>query len=158
MIKRAFIAMTLASALSTGASAADIVETAQSAGQFKTLVVAVKAAGLTGTLKGKGPFTVFAPTDAAFRKLPPGTVESLLRPENRDQLRKVLTYHVMPGKVMASDLSGKRLAAGSVEGSKLRIDARRGKVKVERATVTKADIAASNGVIHVINTVMIPNS
>jgi hypothetical protein len=89
---------------------------------------------------------------------PPGTVESLLKPENRDQLRKVLTYHVVPGWVRASDLSGKRLAAGSVEGSKLRIDARRGKVKVEGATVTKADIAASNGVIHVINAVMIPNS
>jgi uncharacterized surface protein with fasciclin (FAS1) repeats len=158
MIKRAFIALTLATSLSTSASAADIVETAQSGGQFKTLVAAVKAAGLASTLKGRGPFTVFAPTDAAFRKLPPGTLESLLRPENRDQLRKVLTYHVVPGKVMASDLSGKRLAAGSVEGSKLRIDARRGKVKVERATVTKADIAASNGVIHVINTVMIPNS
>src|SRR5215203_249381 len=120
--------MTLASALSTGASAADIVETAQSAGQFKTLVVAVKAAGLTGTLKGKGPFTVFAPTDAAFRKLPPGTVESLLKPENKAQLTKVLTYHVVPGAVMASDLKGKKTSAKSVEGSAIAIDASGGTV------------------------------
>ena len=158
MLKRSVvIAVALAASLST-ARAADIVDTAQAAGNFNTLVAAVKAAGLTDTLKGNGPFTVFAPTDAAFEKLPPGTVETLLKPENKDKLTKVLTYHVVAGKVMSSDLSGKKTAADSVEGSKLDIDASGGSVKVEGATVTKADISASNGVIHVIDAVMIPQS
>jgi uncharacterized surface protein with fasciclin (FAS1) repeats len=118
----------------------------------------VKAAGLVETLKGSGPFTVFAPTDAAFEKLPPGAVQNLLKPENKEQLRKVLTYHVVPGKVMSSDLRGKKTTANSVEGSKIDIDASGNAVKVENATVTQADLAASNGIIHVIDTVIMPGS
>ena len=133
----------------------DIVETAVSAGSFKTLVAAVKAAGLASTLKGKGPFTVFAPTDAAFAKLPSGTVESLLKPENKTKLQAILTYHVLKGKVMSKSLSGKKLEVATVQGSKVSIDATSG-VKVDNATVTKADIVVSNGVIHVIDTVILP--
>ena len=133
----------------------DIVETAVSAGNFKTLVAAVKAAGLASTLKGKGPFTVFAPTDAAFAKLPSGTVESLLKPENKTKLQAILTYHVLKGKVMSRSLSGKKLEVATVQGSKVSIDATSG-VKVDNATVTKADIVVSNGVIHVIDTVILP--
>jgi uncharacterized surface protein with fasciclin (FAS1) repeats len=159
MLKRvAMLALVTTASLATNAKAADIVDTAVSAGNFKTLVAAVQAAGLGETLKGKGPFTVFAPTDAAFEKLPPGTVESLLKPENKDKLRKVLTYHVVSGKVMSDDLKGRKTTADSVEGSKIDIDASGSKVKIEDATVTKADVATSNGVIHVIDTVIMPAS
>lgn len=139
----------------SAAKAADIVDTASSAGSFNTLVTAIKAAGLVDTLKGPGPFTVFAPTDDAFAKLPAGTLDNLLKPENKSKLTSILTYHVVPGKVMAKDLSGKRTMAKTVEGSELTIDATSG-VKVDKATVTKADIDTSNGVIHVIDTVLMP--
>jgi uncharacterized surface protein with fasciclin (FAS1) repeats len=135
--------------------AADIVDTAVAAGSFNTLVAAIKAADLVGTLKGPGPFTVFAPTDAAFKKLPKGTVENLLKPENKNKLVKVLTYHVLPGKVTSSEIAGKRLSAATLEGDKLNIDARHG-VKVNNAHVVKADVAADNGVIHVIDAVLLP--
>lgn len=138
------------------AKAADIVDTAVSAGQFTTLVAAVQAAGLVDTLKGEGPFTVFAPTDAAFAKLPEGTLENLLKPENKDQLVKILTYHVVPGKVMSSDIAGKMVEATTVEGQDLSIDAMKSGVTVDNATVIQADIEASNGVIHVIDTVVLP--
>jgi uncharacterized surface protein with fasciclin (FAS1) repeats len=137
--------------------AANIVETAVSAGQFNTLVAAVQAAGLVKTLSSPGPFTVFAPTDAAFAKLPAGTVETLLKPENKDQLIAVLTYHVIPGKVMSSDIAGKSLDAKTVQGQSLAINATMG-VKVDNATVIQADIATDNGVIHVIDTVVLPKS
>ena len=133
----------------------DIVDTAASAGSFKTLVAAVKAAGLAGTLKGKGPFTVFAPTDAAFAKLPTGTVESLLKPENKAKLQAILTYHVLSGKVMSGTIAGKKLNVATVQGTEVAIDATSG-VKVDDATVIKADIQASNGVIHVIDKVILP--
>jgi uncharacterized surface protein with fasciclin (FAS1) repeats len=137
------------------AKAADIVDTAIAAGSFKTLVTAVKAAGLVDTLKGKGPFTVFAPTDDAFAKLPAGTVENLLKPENKKKLAAILTYHVVPGKVMSKDLTGKKMMVKTVEGAQVSINATDG-VKVDDAKVVKADIVASNGVIHVIDTVIIP--
>lgn len=133
----------------------DIVDTAASAGQFDTLVAAVKAGGLVETLKGDGPFTVFAPTDAAFAKLPAGTVETLLKPENKDQLVAVLTYHVVPGKVMSADIAGKKTEVKSVQGSNLMIDAT-SSVMVNNAKVVQADIMTSNGVIHVIDTVLLP--
>ena len=135
----------------------DIVDTAASAGSFNTLVAAVKAAGLVETLKGKGPFTVFAPTDAAFAKLPAGTLESLLKPENKGKLAAILTYHVLPGKVMSGDIAGKSLKVATVQGSKMSVDAMSG-VKVDQANVVKADVAASNGVIHVIDTVIMPST
>jgi len=135
----------------------DIVDTAVSTGQFETLVAAVKAAGLVDTLKGDGPFTVFAPTDAAFAKLPAGTVENLLKPENKDQLVAVLTYHVVPGQVLSGDIAGKMTTAATVQGSALSIDATDG-VKVDNANVVQADIMTSNGVIHVIDTVVLPKS
>ena len=138
------------------AKAADIVDTATAAGQFNTLVAAVKAAGLADTLKGEGPFTVFAPTDEAFAKLPEGTVENLLKPENKDQLVAILTYHVVPGKVMSSDIAGKKLEAATVQGGELSIDAMGGGVSVDEAKVIQADVEASNGVIHVIDTVVLP--
>jgi uncharacterized surface protein with fasciclin (FAS1) repeats len=137
------------------AKAADIVDTAVAAGSFNTLVAAIKAADLVGTLKGPGPFTVFAPTDAAFKKLPKGTVANLLKPENKDKLVKVLTYHVLSGEVPSSEISGKRLSAATVEGEKVHIDGRQG-VKINMAHVVKADIPADNGVIHVIDTVLLP--
>ena len=133
----------------------DIVEVAQSAGTFETLVAAVSAADLVGTLQSDGPFTVFAPTDAAFASLPAGTVETLLKPENKDQLTAILTYHVLPGKVMAADIAGKRLSPTSVNGKAVHVDGRNG-VKVEKANVIQADIPASNGVIHVIDRVLLP--
>ncbi|MAW79130.1 MAG: Nex18 symbiotically induced protein [Parvularcula sp.] len=133
----------------------DIVDTAVAAGDFTTLAAALEAAGLVETLKGEGPFTVFAPTDAAFEKLPDGAVENLLKPENKDQLIAVLTYHVLPGKVMSADIAGKTLEPVTVQGSTISIDATDG-VTVDNATVTKADIKASNGVIHVIDTVVMP--
>ncbi len=140
---------------STPTKSSDIVDTAASAGQFKTLVAAVKAADLVDTLKGPGPFTVFAPTDEAFAKLPPGTVESLLKPENKDKLKAVLTYHVVSGKVM-SDQAAKLTSAKTVQGKELKISASGGSVMIDNAKVVKADIACSNGVIHVIDTVVLP--
>jgi uncharacterized surface protein with fasciclin (FAS1) repeats len=136
--------------------AKDIVQTASAAGQFNTLVAAVQAAGLVETLQGAGPFTVFAPTDEAFAKLPAGTVESLLLPENKEKLVAVLTYHVVPGKVTSADIAGKKLDAATVQGGTVAIDATDG-VKVNNATVVAADVMASNGVIHVIDTVLLPN-
>lgn len=130
----------------------NIVEIAAAADQFKTLVTAVKAAGLVETLQGPGPFTVFAPTDEAFAKLPEGTVEGLLK--DLPKLKSVLTFHVVPGKVMAKDVAGVK-SAKTVQGGELRVDANHG-VKINNATVTKADIEASNGVIHVIDTVLVP--
>jgi uncharacterized surface protein with fasciclin (FAS1) repeats len=134
----------------------DIVDTAVEAGQFNTLVAAVQAADLVDTLKSDGPFTVFAPTDAAFAKLPDGTVENLLKPENKDQLVAVLTYHVVSGKIMSSDIAGKKAQVPTVQGSELAVDATSG-VMVDNAMVVAADIEASNGVIHVIDTVVLPN-
>ena len=138
------------------AKAGDIVDTAASADQFSTLVAAVKAAGLVETLKGDGPFTVFAPTNDAFAALPAGTVENLLKPENKEQLVAVLTYHVIPGKVMSSDIAGKTAEVETVQGSALSINATSG-VMVDNAMVTTADIITSNGVIHVIDKVVLPN-
>jgi len=125
------------------------------AGQFETLVAAVQAAGLVETLSGPGPFTVFAPTDEAFAKLPAGTLEDLLKPENKDTLVSILTYHVVPGKVMSADIAGKVLEPATVQGQTLDIDATDG-VQVDDATVVTADVEAENGVIHVIDAVMMP--
>ncbi|MFN3131405.1 fasciclin domain-containing protein [Roseibium sp.] len=135
----------------------DIVDTAVGAGTFNTLVAAVQAADLVDTLKGDGPFTVFAPTDEAFAKLPAGTVEDLLKPENKDKLVAVLTYHVVPGKVMSSDIAGKKADVASVQGDTIAVDATDG-VKVDEANVVTADIETSNGVIHVIDSVILPAS
>jgi len=132
----------------------DIVDTAVAAGSFKTLVAAVKAAGLVDTLKGAGPFTVFAPTDEAFAKLPAGTVEELLKPENKKKLTDILTYHVLAGKVMAADV--KTMEAKTVQGSSAMIKVADGKVTIDKANVVKTDIEASNGVIHVIDSVIMP--
>ena len=140
---------------SAQAYAADVVDTAIAAGNFKTLVAAVQAAGLVDTLKGKGPFTVFAPTDEAFAKLPAGTVEMLLKPENKDKLVAILTYHVVPGKVMAADVAGKELMVKSVEGAEIDVNGKDG-VMVDNAKVIKADIVTDNGVIHVIDAVIMP--
>jgi uncharacterized surface protein with fasciclin (FAS1) repeats len=131
----------------------DIVETAIAAGSFKTLATALGAAGLVDTLKGAGPFTVFAPTDEAFGKLPPGTVDGLLK--DRAKLTAVLTYHVMPGKVMAKDVV-KLSRAKTVQGQEVAIRASNGSVHVDNATVVKADVEATNGVIHVIDAVILP--
>ena len=147
----------LMSVTAATASERDIVDTAVAAGDFGTLVAAVEAAGLVETLKGDGPFTVFAPTDAAFAALPAGTVETLLKPENRDQLVAVLTYHVIPGKVMAADIAGKTMDVATVQGAPVAIDATSG-VMVGGASVTAADIEATNGVIHVIDKVILPPS
>ena len=134
----------------------DVVDTAVSAGSFKTLVAAVKAAGLVETLKGEGPFTVFAPTDEAFAKLPAGTVESLLKPESKAKLQAILTYHVVPGKVMAADVV-KLSGAVTVQGQQVDIAVTDGTVTVDKAKVLKTDIACSNGVIHVIDSVILPS-
>ncbi|MEO1537691.1 MAG: fasciclin domain-containing protein [Pseudomonadota bacterium] len=139
-----------------GSMKKDIVDTAMEAGSFSTLLAAAEAAGLVETLKGEGPFTVFAPTDDAFAALPAGTVEELLKPENKEQLVSILTYHVVPGKVMSGDLSDD-MAATTVQGSDVMIDLDNG-VMVEEATVVAADIETSNGVIHVIDTVILPES
>jgi uncharacterized surface protein with fasciclin (FAS1) repeats len=133
----------------------NIVQTAQAAGSFKTLVQAVEAAGLAGTLAGKGPFTVFAPTDDAFAKLPAGTLESLLQPQNREKLRAILLYHVVPGDVKSS-VAAHLPSARTEEGARVKFTASGGKVMVNNATVIHADIQASNGVIHVIDTVLMP--
>lgn len=134
---------------------ADIVDTAAGAGQFKTLAAALGAAGLVDTLKGPGPFTVFAPTDEAFAKLPAGTVESLLKPENKDKLVSILTYHVVPGRVMASDVV-KLKKAKTVQGQAAAVKVMGSEVMIDNAKVVKTDIAASNGVIHVIDSVILP--
>jgi uncharacterized surface protein with fasciclin (FAS1) repeats len=138
------------------AAAADIVETASEAGSFQTLLTAAEAAGLVDTLKSEGPFTVFAPTDEAFAKLPEGTVEDLLKPENQDQLKAILAYHVVPGKTMSSGIAGKELEVETVQGETIAIDASDGTVMVDDATVVQADIETENGVIHVIDTVLMP--
>ncbi|WP_146393021.1 fasciclin domain-containing protein [Allorhodopirellula solitaria] len=148
-------ATTLVASPADSTSQSDIVDTAVAAGQFETLVAAVKAAGLADTLKGDGPFTVFAPTDEAFAKLPAGTVEALLKPENREQLQGILKYHVVSGKVMAAD-AAKLTSAKTVAGQEFAIHAGDGGVKINDAKVIKADIGASNGVIHVIDTVLVP--
>lgn len=150
-------AAALALVISTGVKAdmKDIVDTAVGAGKFSTLVAAVKAADLVETLKGPGPFTVFAPTDEAFAKLPKGTVEDLLKPQNKAKLVAILTYHVLPSKVMAADIAGKKTDAKTVQGTVIAVDAMAG-VKVNGATVVTADVAASNGVIHIIDTVLLP--
>ena len=148
---------TASPALAQGAARGDIVETAVAAGQFKTLAAALTAAGLVDTLKGPGPFTVFAPTDAAFAKLPAGTIDTLLKPENKAQLVSVLTYHVVPGKVASSALAGKVTDARTVQGGTVKVDGAKGGVTVNGARVVGADVAASNGVIHVVDTVLIPN-
>jgi uncharacterized surface protein with fasciclin (FAS1) repeats len=133
----------------------DIVDTAVAAGSFTTLAKALTAADLIDTLKGKGPFTVFAPTDAAFAKLPAGTLESLLKPENKAKLQRILTYHVVAGKVMAADVVKMR-SAKAVSGDTITVAARGGSVTVDNATVVKTDILATNGVIHVIDAVILP--
>ncbi len=135
----------------------DIVDIAASNPDFSTLVAAVQAAGLVETLKSDGPFTVFAPTNAAFAALPAGTVESLLEPQNKDTLVSILTYHVVPGAVTSDQLAGQRLNVATVQGGTVHVDGRQG-VKVNDATVTAADILATNGVIHVIDTVLLPDS
>ncbi len=156
MIRRTFLAMTTALAFSAPAFAQDmdIVDTAVGAGTFNTLVAAVTAAGLVDTLKGEGPFTVFAPTDEAFAALPAGTVDSLLLPENLEQLTAILTYHVVPGKVMSTDLT-EGMTAATVNGADVTITLEGG-AKVNGANITTADIEASNGVIHVIDAVIMP--
>lgn len=134
----------------------DIVKVAKANG-FDTLVAAVEAAGLAETLMGEGPYTVFAPTDEAFAELPDGTLESLLKPENRDQLRAILTYHVVPGRVTAQDVMGLE-SAKTVQGAMLEVETRDGTVHINDATVTKADVQADNGVVHVIDSVLLPPS
>jgi uncharacterized surface protein with fasciclin (FAS1) repeats len=140
----------------TAAQTRDIVDTAVEAGSFKTLAAALTAADLVGTLKGAGPFTVFAPTDDAFAKLPAGTVENLLKPENKAQLQRILTTHVVAGKVMAADVVKLR-SARTVSGESVAIAAGSSGVTVSNARVVKTDIAASNGVIHVIDAVILPS-
>jgi len=161
MIKKTFAfsllagLMFAASAIPVHTQSHDVVDTAVAAGSFKTLAKALEAAGLVSTLKGAGPFTVFAPTDEAFAKLPAGTVESLLKPENKQKLVRVLTYHVVPGKVMAADVM-KMQSAKAVSGDTIVVTTKGGTVQVDNATVKMADVAASNGVIHVIDSVMLP--
>ena len=163
-VKAAFIGTALAvlGTLSVGtfaqpspAPSKDIVDTAVAAGSFKTLAAALQAAGLVDTLKGKGPFTVFAPTDEAFAKLPAGTVEELLKPENKQKLAAILTYHVVPGKVLAAQVT-KMTSAKTVNGESLTITTMGGAVMVDNAKVTTTDIICTNGVIHVIDSVVLP--
>ncbi len=157
MFRRTFMTVVTAATLSAGAAFAqdkDIVDTASAAGDFTTLLTAAEAAGLVDTLKGEGPYTVFAPTDEAFAALPAGTVESLLEPENKEKLTQILTYHVIPAKVMSTDLSD-GMSADTVGGSAVTIGTEGG-VMVNDANVVSADIEASNGVIHVIDKVLIP--
>ena len=163
-MKSAFASMAIVAATAIGlavtsvsvrAAEKDIVDTAVGAGQFETLAAALGAAGLVDTLKGKGPFTVFAPTDEAFAKLPAGTVENLLKPENKDQLTAILTYHVVPGNVMAADVV-KLSEAETVNGKKVNIKTEGDTVMINGAKVVSADVAASNGVIHVIDSVILP--
>ncbi len=162
-MKKMMIAGLVAAMAITGVSATnaaeadkDIVDTAVAAGSFKTLAKALQAAGLVDTLKGKGPFTVFAPTDEAFAKLPAGTLDTLLKPENKAQLQRILTSHVVAGKVMAADVV-KTNSTKAVSGETLTIGSGEGGVTVNDAKVVKTDIAASNGVIHVIDSVIVPS-
>lgn len=148
------VALTLA-ACAPMSKTPDIVEIAASNDQFSTLVAAVSAAGLVDTLEGDGPFTLFAPTNDAFAALPAGTVENLLKPENKDQLIKVLTYHVVPGAVTSDQLAGKRIDVATVQGQTVAVNGTNG-VRVNNARVTQADIIASNGVIHRIDRVLLP--
>jgi uncharacterized surface protein with fasciclin (FAS1) repeats len=152
-----FLLITSSGIAMAGGHMKNLVETAASNDAFKTLVAAVKAAGLVGTLAGKGPFTVFAPTDEAFAKLPDGTVESLLKPENKEKLISILTYHVIPGKVMSKDIKPSQMVK-TVNGQQVSIKLSYGKVSVEGASVTAADVEADNGVIHIIDTVILPKS
>jgi len=153
-LRSLFFGLTLIAAGSAvAAPQADIVDTAKSAGSFNTLLAAIEAAGLTETLKGKGPFTVFAPTDEAFAKLPAGTVEALLK--DKEKLAKILTYHVVSGTVMAKDVKPGKVT--TVEGSKLNITKGSTGVKVDSANVVATDVVATNGVIHVIDSVVLPN-
>jgi len=145
----------LSTVVAAPAAEKDIVDTAVSAGSFKTLAAALGAAKLVDTLKGEGPFTVFAPTDEAFAKLPAGTVESLLKPENKDKLTAVLTYHVVPGKVLAKDVVGLK-SAKTVQGSEVKISVVDGAVMIDGAKVLKTDILCKNGVIRVIDSVILP--
>ncbi len=158
MLRTKLLAATAALAFAVpalaGSNSKDIVDTAVNAGTFNTLVAAVTAADLVDTLKGDGPFTVFAPTDEAFAALPEGTVETLLKPENKDQLVAILTYHVVPGKVMSTDLSDDMTAA-TVQGGEITIDLDNG-VMINDANVVAADVVADNGVIHVIDKVILP--
>ena len=161
-VRVAFFVVAMTLVLSLGAFAhpkassnKDIVETAVAAGSFKTLATALQAAGLVDTLKGKGPFTVFAPTDEAFAKLPAGTLEDLLKPENKEKLVAILTYHVVPGKVMTAQVT-KMHSAKTVNGQSLTISVQDGTVILDNAKVTKTDIMCSNGVIHVIDSVVLP--
>ena len=140
-----------------GTAAGDIVDVAVENGSFKTLVAAVQAAGLVDTLKGAGPFTVFAPTDSAFAALPKGTVDDLLKPESKSKLAGILTYHVVSGKVTSAEVV-KLTEAATVEGSKVNVSVSGSTVKINDATVTAVDVAASNGVIHVIDKVLLPPS
>ncbi|MBT8040014.1 MAG: fasciclin domain-containing protein [Xanthomonadales bacterium] len=155
LVTLSFFLATSALAGSYAKKKADIVDTAVAAGDFTTLAAALQAGGLVETLKSEGPFTVFAPTDAAFAKLPEGTVESLLLPENRDKLVEILTYHVVPGKVMAADVV-KLSSATTANGSDVSIRVTDQTVFVNDSTVTATDIEASNGVIHVVDTVILP--
>lgn len=149
------LALALCAAAATAAPQKDIVETAVAAGSFNTLVKAVETAGLVDTLKGKGPFTVFAPTDEAFAKLPAGTVEMLLQPENREKLRAILTYHVVAGRLAAKQVEH-MTSAKTLEGGRIHFRVVGGKVMVNGAQVVQADIPTSNGVIHAIDTVLMP--
>ena len=153
----AALAMGIAASAIAWAADKDIVDTAVAAGEFKTLATALTAAGLVETLKGEGPFTVFAPTDAAFAKLPAGTLDMLLKPENKEQLTAVLAYHVVAGKVTAADVA-KLTEAETVNGAPVSIAVNGEKVMINEATVSGADVAASNGVIHVIDAVLLPPS
>ena len=150
-----FFASSITALASSAKKEMTIVETAVSAGSFNTLVAAVKAADLVDTLNGAGPFTVFAPTDEAFAKLPAGTLDELLKPENKAKLQGILTYHVVAGKVMANDVVGLD-SAKTVNGQSLSITKKDGAVMVDNANVVKTDIVCSNGVIHVIDTVVLP--
>ncbi len=154
IFKKTIVSAAMLGFVSVPAFAADIVDTAAGNNDFTTLVAAVKAAGLVETLKGDGPFTVFAPTNEAFAALPAGTVEDLLKPENKDKLTAILTYHVVPGKVMSSDLKD-GMAAKTAQGTEVKIDLDNGPM-VNDAKVISADIATDNGVIHVIDKVLIP--
>jgi uncharacterized surface protein with fasciclin (FAS1) repeats len=151
----AVVALGIAAAQAGAGPQKDIVDTAVAAGSFNTLTAALKAAGLVDTLKGKGPFTVFAPTDEAFAKLPAGTLDDLLKPENKDKLASILTYHVVPGAVDSAKVA-KMTSAKTVQGKSVKITATGGSVMVDGAKVVKADVRASNGVIHVIDSVILP--
>ena len=156
MVSAMALAVAFGGFQSAAAQSKDIVDTAVAAGSFKTLAKALAAADLVKTLKGEGPFTVFAPTDEAFAKLPAGTLENLLKPENKEQLQRILTYHVVPGKVMAKDVT-KMKSAKAVSGDTITIKVSDGTVMVDDAKVVKTDIAASNGVIQVIDSVIMPD-